>query len=218
MKVSARGAHKTALRLRQSRTVSRESTPREKRQECASQYSSSSPQSQKNSFYSEEPSSLEQFAFPRNGPAVAWTGSRRLLLGVLQDALRLLFQYRFSHTRAGKRIFYETQTWLWSSKRQWLYSFENVCAHLDLDPAYLRRGLQQFLQETEPSPARKGADISSPSAKPRRRPFRLIAGPGSRAPSRSQHPTLRKSAKHIKVEKRVKASEAPGNGGVSRVK
>lgn len=114
-------------------------------------------------------------------PTMPWTGSRRLLLGVLQDALRSFFQYRSNPTRQGQRIFDETQAWIWSSEQNWLYSFENICAHLRLDPGYIRQGLQHFLQTTRPAAATPRRS-TRPS---HRRAFRLISGPGTRIPRRT---------------------------------
>jgi hypothetical protein len=200
-KAAVRGQREVSDRLRQSRNISRQPTPRERRRGRISADSSLPSQGQKklDSFSSEEPYLLEQFVFPRNEPIVLWTGSRRLLLGVLQDALRSFFQYRCSHTRAGKRIFHETYAWLLSSEQRWLYSFENVCAHLGLNPEYLRAGLRRFLQETEKPQPRNGAEVSSLSSKSHRRPFRLISGPGSRVPRRSQHPALRENGERAKA-------------------
>jgi hypothetical protein len=134
------------------------------------------PPQKRELIWSENLSPEEQFCISVSAPDIPWTGSRRLLLGVLQDALRSFFQYHVDRTRIGKRIFNETQTWIWSSKRNWLYSFENICAHLHLDPDYLRQGLQQFLQTTR-------STVTNPKRSvwiSRRRPFHLISGPGTR--------------------------------------
>lgn len=119
-------------------------------------------------------------------PTMPWTGSRRLLLGVLQDALRSFFQYRSDHTRQGRLRFTETQAWIWSSEQDWLYSFENICAHLHLDPGYIREGLQRFLQTTRSTAMTPRRSTRSSH----RRPFRLVSGPGTRIPRRT-HDSVR---------------------------
>lgn len=201
MKAAVRGQREAPARLRQSRNTSRQPTPKAKRREHITLGSSLFFQDQKKpeSFSSEDPFLPEQFACLRNEPTVIWTGPRRLLLGVLQDALRSFFQYRSSHTRFGKRIFHETYAWLLSSDQRWLYSFENVCVHLNLDPEYLRAGLRRFLQETEKPRQKSSAGVSPLSSKSHRRPFRLISGPGSRISRRSPHPALRKNAERAKA-------------------
>lgn len=192
MRVSARNKRKAPSRLQQGYTSARKSTRKENRQERVRQYSSDPSHTHKkpDCFFPEELSALEQFILPSNGPVVVWTGSRRLLLGVLQDALRSFFYYRFAHSRSGKRIFEETQDWLLSSEPRWLYSFENVCAHLNLDPEYLRAGLRRFLQEPEKSRPTNGAEFIALASDSQRRPFRLISGPSSRLPTRSQRPAV----------------------------
>lgn len=209
MKAAVRSERKSSARFRPDRTIPKESTVREEQQERRPQPSPSFPRSQRQQdfFTPEESSILDQFTCPRNESAVVWTGARRLLLSVLQDALRSLFQYHCSRTLAGKRIFRETQAWLLSSEQQGLYSFENVCAYLALDPVYIRKGLRRFLHETEQFSISDEAGVSSSSRSPRR-PFRLIAGPGSRIPSKSQDWASRKSAKRPKTRKMLKPSDA----------
>src|SRR5262245_66590129 len=55
----------------------------------------------------DKPFSREQFLPFEREPFIPWTGSRRLLLGVLQDALRSVLQHRSARSRLGKRIFRE---------------------------------------------------------------------------------------------------------------
>src|SRR5438045_3600956 len=60
----------------------------------------------------DNPFSREQFLPSEREPLIPWTGSRRLLLGVLQDALRSFFRYRSARSRLGKRLFREVQAWI----------------------------------------------------------------------------------------------------------
>jgi len=80
------------------------------------------------------------FPFPLSSTG-SWTGARRLMLGVLEDAIANWFRYRRDPSARGKRLFSEVREWLWSDDRSWLYSFANICEHLDLDPNYLRTRL-----------------------------------------------------------------------------
>jgi len=152
MKAAVRSKGKSPAPPQQSPTVSKESTAREERWKRPLQpISSFSQNPKKQDFFSPEESYvLDQLTHPSNEPPIVWTGARRLLLSVLQDALRSLLQYQCSRTASGKRIFRETQAWVLSSEQRWLYSFENVCAYLALDPVYMRKGLQRFLYATEP--------------------------------------------------------------------
>jgi len=125
----------------------------------------------------------EQFLTPAYESRRVWTGERRLLLGVLEEAVHSFFQYRSARTSRGKQLFREAQEWLWSNDRRWLYSFENICAHLQLDLDYLRRGLQRWQQTAERS---ESSTVPRPNGPPPtvRIPFRMGSGPGFRNASR----------------------------------
>lgn len=79
-----------------------------------------------------------QFFCPSTVSHDYWTGSRRLMLGVLQEALASWFRYQRTPSKRGQRLFQETRDWFWSCDRSWLYAFESICEHLDLDPSYIR--------------------------------------------------------------------------------
>jgi hypothetical protein len=64
-----------------------------------------------------------------------------LLLAILEDAIHLFQKYRGARDRAGKEHFREVNDWFMHEGNHWLFSFENVCALLALDPAYVRRSL-----------------------------------------------------------------------------
>jgi len=72
-----------------------------------------------------------------------------LLLALLEDAIQLFQKYRSARDRAGKAQFREVEDWFLRDGNQWLFSFENVCDLLGLDPQYVRRGLL----ESESPPA-----------------------------------------------------------------
>lgn len=84
---------------------------------------------------------------PPSEPAVVWTGARLLLLAVLEEAIHTFLKDHNARSTRGKRAFREAQIWFSSKENHWLYAFESVCAHLHLDPDYIRRGLRcgQFL-------------------------------------------------------------------------
>jgi hypothetical protein len=68
-------------------------------------------------------------------------GERRLMIAVLEDAVH---QY-LTHAGADdphRALFEDAEAWVEDRDASWFYSFENVCAVLDLDPEYLRRGLR----------------------------------------------------------------------------
>jgi len=86
----------------------------------------------------------EQIFRPGGESHAVWTGERRLLLAVLEVAVHSFFRYRDSRTRRGRRLFAETMAWFASGDQDWLYSFETICRHLDLDAEYIRGGLRRW--------------------------------------------------------------------------
>ena len=66
---------------------------------------------------------------------------KSLLLAMLEDAIHLFQKYRGARDRAGKERFREVEGWFMRKGNHWLFSFENVCELLGLDPQYVRRGL-----------------------------------------------------------------------------
>lgn len=123
--------------------------------------------STKRSFWEYEILTPDQFVLPARESRAAWTGERRLLLAVLQDAVYTYGKYCHVRTRQGKRLFDEVQEWMWSRDTHWLYAFESICSYLQLDPDSIRKGLQgrhvQPASSTPPS-GTSSAATSSPLA------------------------------------------------------
>lgn len=87
------------------------------------------------------------FTSPRRSH-MFWRGEQRLLFAVLQEAMACWFRYRDVSTRRGRRLFGEVATWFASPDKGWLYAFERICEALDLDPDYIRLGLQRWHSTT----------------------------------------------------------------------
>ena len=73
--------------------------------------------------------------------AAAGGGERRLMAAALEDAVRIYLKHAGGPGEGGE-LFRETEAWIEERGADRLYAFENVCAVLDLDADYLRRGLQ----------------------------------------------------------------------------
>jgi hypothetical protein len=79
-----------------------------------------------------------------------WSGTRRLLFAVLQDAVACWFRYRNTRSSQGRQLFQEIRDWFLTKNRDSLYAFENICIHLNLDADYFRRGLMGQTSGQEP--------------------------------------------------------------------
>lgn len=66
-----------------------------------------------------------------------------LLQAILEDAIHLYQKYRSAQNRMGRERFREVEDWIKGSSGDWIFSFENVCQLLGLDPSYLRQKLRR---------------------------------------------------------------------------
>lgn len=83
----------------------------------------------------------EQFFTDATQSQAHWNGTRRLLFAVLQDAVACWFRYQRARSAQGRQLFREIRDWFLTTNRDSLYSFENICIHLNLNADYFRRGL-----------------------------------------------------------------------------
>ena len=69
---------------------------------------------------------------------------RRLMLAVLQDAIRC-FQSTAADIKKSERArFADAEVWLFEENREGPFSFESVCEALELAAPYLRSGLRRW--------------------------------------------------------------------------
>ena len=102
------------------------------------------------------------YAAFRGGSAVR--GEKRLMLAVLQDALDCYQKYAFSKDSHGRQMFVDAEGWITCEDRDWYFSFENICETLEINPAYLRRGVQVWKQHASMLGRASGRDKRTPAA------------------------------------------------------
>jgi hypothetical protein len=66
-----------------------------------------------------------------------------LLMAILEDAIHCYRKYRAARDRAGRERFRETEQWIMEEGDDRLFSFNNVCELLGLDPQFIRRGVRE---------------------------------------------------------------------------
>ncbi len=81
-------------------------------------------------------------------PAAAYRPEKRLMLAVLQDAVATLFKHAGSARSGPRRLVGEVEQWISVRNSDWPFSFENICAVLNLDAAALREGLRRIGRTT----------------------------------------------------------------------
>ena len=67
-----------------------------------------------------------------------------LLMAILEDAIHCYRKYRGARDRSGRERFRETDQWIMQEGDDWLFSFDNVCETLGLDPQFIRRGVREL--------------------------------------------------------------------------
>ncbi len=69
---------------------------------------------------------------------------KRLMLAVMEDAISTFQKSVQGATRRQRRLLKETEEWIGSANTAWPFSFENICAALDIEADYLRTGLKRW--------------------------------------------------------------------------
>jgi hypothetical protein len=71
-------------------------------------------------------------------------GEKLLAFTLLEQSIEDYKRYLNSSTRRGQKRFREAEEWINRRDELWLFSFDNVCAALDIDPQYMRGGLHKW--------------------------------------------------------------------------
>ena len=93
----------------------------------------------------------------------ALSGEKRLMLAVLENALDYYQKCILATDRIGRTLFMEAAEWIASTRNDDIFSFENISETLDINPAYLRRGVaawHQRLLDAGHKPERPAAEPS----------------------------------------------------------
>jgi hypothetical protein len=67
--------------------------------------------------------------------------THRLILAILEDAIHCFQDNLRARDPKRRALHLEAERWILSEDRTWIFSFENVCEMLGLEPGYLRSGL-----------------------------------------------------------------------------
>jgi hypothetical protein len=72
----------------------------------------------------------------------------RLMFAVLNDAIECLTKYRNAKSRSHKALYRDARNWILSKDNGSVFSFENICETLKIDPGRFRVGLRHWLEDT----------------------------------------------------------------------
>jgi hypothetical protein len=95
-------------------------------------------------------------------------GEKRLMLAVLEEAVATYQRNVDSRSRHGERVFREAEDWIRSGDTAWPFAFENICHSLEIEPEFLRGGLERWKKEQ--------LKASGRGARVYRFPFRRVNG------------------------------------------
>ena len=69
---------------------------------------------------------------------------KMLMLAVLEDGVTCFQQHISTQDEKGKKLLSEEEEWVSMEQNgDWLFTFDNICETLGLNPGYIREGLQR---------------------------------------------------------------------------
>lgn len=75
---------------------------------------------------------------------------------ILEEAIKTFRMHASSKSGRDYRHFLDAQLWIMARNDDWLFSFENICEVLGLDPDFVRSGLTRWKeQQSGLAPVRK---------------------------------------------------------------
>jgi hypothetical protein len=103
---------------------------------------------------------------------------KRLMLAVLEDALRCFQNNADAKSGPRKRLFADAEQWLCGGEGDGPFSFETVCETLGIEPSFLRAGLKSWRDQqlagvstrrlARRSPVVRSGRISAPTRRGKR--------------------------------------------------
>lgn len=82
--------------------------------------------------------------FDRAGTGANAQPEKRLMLAVLEDAITTFQRHLQSDSRRSQRLVEDVEAWTAGGTGENGFSFEEVCAALDIEPEYVRAGLVRW--------------------------------------------------------------------------
>ena len=123
-------------------------------------------------------------------------GEKRLILSVLEDAIECFMKCIDASTSKGQRLFRDADEWIAHEDKRWVFSFDNVCDMLDINPEYMRTGLRKWKDKRLDAIARRRAAAVLEAERAAAEAALLPAGPPEPAPV-IQAPAIQKIAAKV---------------------
>ena len=94
----------------------------------------------------------------RTGRRCLREGEHRLMVAILEDAVDVYRKQAVAKDIRKRHLFEDAEAWIEDRDASWIFSFENICVVLDLDPGYIRRGLHAWKRHARAAAA-SGAQV-----------------------------------------------------------
>jgi hypothetical protein len=135
-------------------------------------------------------------------------GEKRLILSVLEDAIECFMKCIDASTSKGQRLFRDADEWIAHEDKRWVFSFDNVCDMLDINPEYMRTGLRKWKEKRLDAIACHRAALVLEAERAAAEASLLPAGSPAPAPViQAPSPPIQKSAKVAAKPAHVKRRE-----------
>ncbi|MGH7907008.1 MAG: hypothetical protein ACREP6_10300 [Candidatus Binataceae bacterium] len=144
-------------------------------------------------------------------------GEKRLILSVLEDAVECFMKCIDSSTNKGQRLFREAEEWINLEDKHWVFSFDNVCDMLDINPEYMRRGLKQWKERKVEAMTRKAAAAQEQQLSPELTENSIADSPSAEAPQVASAQKVFPAASRPVQEKRI-ATNRPINNKLRKAR
>jgi len=138
-------------------------------------------------------------------------GEKRLILSVLEDAIECFMKCIDASTSKGQRLFRDADEWIAHEDKRWVFSFDNVCDMLDINPEYMRMGLRKWKEKRLDAIARRRAQLVLESeraaAEAAMQPADDVAAIAAAAPAAATAAALQKPATKVAGKESTKIRE-----------
>ena len=95
-----------------------------------------------------EPAAVLPAQFQGRAGALEQQPERRLMIAVLEDAVRIYQRHAVARDKMGQRLFREAAHWFASNEVEWPFSFLGICSTLGLEPRGLRARMATWAVES----------------------------------------------------------------------
>jgi hypothetical protein len=95
------------------------------------------------------------------------SGEHRLLVALIQDAIECFQKHMHARDAKRRQLFLDAQGWIGSEDDRAVFSFNNVCMLLGMNPDYVRQGLAHWCEKSQEAPraARRRTGPERPAAR-----------------------------------------------------